>query len=272
MRSALLARLLALAVATSLGTAATAQTPQRFSRIYGTSDLDVPTPVHSTKTVSDSTAIQRVIDFVKLSGVSGWKGLTAEGTIKYASGSEYPAHLAVLGMDHYRLDIDRAEGKQSTVVTGVTGMFLPAQGKPAATSSDINALGLIAFVRLLSSQYPNAKSIWTDQGLTTIGGKVLSRVTLDDPATDATGNPWKTEELFFDPGTGRLVMSTAVVHLNSSDPALYMLATSYDDYRTVNGITLPYSYTQSLNGQTSWALSLTTIDLQAIPTPALFNY
>ena len=271
MRSDLFVRLIALAVVTSLGSAA-AQMPQRFSRVYGTSDLDVPTPVHSTKTASDSTAIQQIIDFVKLSGVSGWKGLTAEGTIKYANGSEYPAHVAVLGMDRYRLDVDRAEGKQSTVITGTTGVFLPASGKSVAVSSDINALGLLAFPRLLSSQYPNAKSIWTDQGSTTVGGKVLYRITLDDPATDATGNPWKTEELFFDPGTGRLVMSTAVVHLNSSDPALYMLETSYDDYRTVNGITLPYSYTQSLNGQTSWTLSLTTIDLQAIPTPALFNY
>jgi hypothetical protein len=42
--------------------------------------------------------------------------------------------------------------------------------------------------------------------------------------------------------------------------------------QTVNGITLPYTYAQSVNGQLSWTLTLTTLDPQAVPPPTVFNY
>ncbi len=269
----MLIRLFTSALLASAATLAIAQTPHHFTRVYGTSDRDIPTPAHTTKALTDAVALQKIVDFVKMSGVASWKGLTADGTITYAGDpAAYPAHIAVLGIGHYRLDATRAEGKQSTVFNGSQGVFLSAKGTPSSVSSDISTLGLLAFPRLLSPEYPTPKSILTDQGAATIGGKPLNRITLDDPALDSNAMPWKTEDLYFDPATGRLVESVALVHLSTSDAALYMLETSYGDYRTVNGVTLPYTYTQSLNGQLSWTLSLTTLDSQVTPSPSVFAY
>jgi len=63
-----------------------------------------------------------------------------------------------------------------------------------------------------------------------------------------------------------------LTRLSTADRAQYMVETSYGNSQTVNGITLPYTYAQSVNGQLSWTLTLTTLDPQAVPPPTVFNY
>ena len=266
------ARFFAVALLVGTAASATAQTPRNFTRIYGPSDRDIPTPAHTAKTSSDAAALEKLIEFVKASGVTGWKGMTADGTITYdGDETSYPAHLIVLGSGQYRLDVDKQGGKASTVLNGTNGIFLSAQGRTFAIPAGMSSLGLLAFPRLLSPDYPTAKSILTDQGTVEIGGKPLNQITLDDPAASPR-IPWITEDLYFDPTTDRLVESAALVRLSTADAAFSVLETGYGDYRTVNGITLPYTYTQSINGQISWTLKLTTLDTQAVPAPAAFAY
>jgi hypothetical protein len=101
------------------GSAVFAQSMNSPGRVYGTSDQDVPTPAHSLKTASDPGAIQAVIDFVRMTGVTGWTGMTATGTMTSA-GSENtePAELNVLKSRRYRLDVETSSGKESTVYNG----------------------------------------------------------------------------------------------------------------------------------------------------------
>ena len=265
-------RALLSAVLLSAAAVALAQAPRGFTRIYGAGDRDLPTPAHTAKAATDSAALQAVLGFVKASGVQGWQGMTAQGTLTLASGSaSYPARLSVLGSQLYRLDVDRDEGKQSTVLHGaMPGVFLSATGKLGSISSDIGALGLFSYPRLLSSAYPTAKSILTTQGTVTVGGKPLFRVTADDP--DNSGKGWVTEDLYFDPVTGLLAKSAALIHLSTADAALTMIETDYTDYRQVNGATLPHTIARSLNGQPSWTLALTQIDTQTPPAPSVFSY
>ena len=260
------------ALALLLAASATAQTRFDFTRIYGPSDRDIPTPAHTGKTASDAAAIEKIIGFVKASGVTDWKGMTADGTITYAGDeASYPAHLIVLGSGQYRLDVDGAGGKASTVLNGPHGISISPQRKAAAVPAATSSLGLLAFPRLLSPDYPTAKSILTDRGTVEIGGKPLNRIALDEPAASPQA-PWTTEDLYFDPATGQLVESAALVRLSTSEAALSMLETGYGNYRTVNGVTLPYTCTQSINGQLSWTLTLKTLDAQTVPAPTAFAY
>ena len=268
----MLKRHLATILLLSAAPLALAQTPRNFTRVYGAGDRDLPTPAHAAKAATDGTALQTLLGFVKATGVRGWQGMTAEGTITLAGkGAAYPARISVLGGDSFRMDVDRDEGKQSTVLHGAgPSVFLSATGKLGSISPDVGTLGLFAYPRLLSSTYPTAKSILTNQGSATVGSKPLVRVTVEDP--DASGKGWVTEDLYFDPATGLLAKSAALVHLSTADAALYMVETDYSDYRSVNGVTLPYAVSTSLNGQPSWTLMLTKIDTQTPPAPSVFSY
>ena len=252
---------------------ATAQAGQPVGRVYGLTDTDIPTPVHSLKTSSDGAAIQAVIEFVKMAGVTGWTGATATGTIAFTGDpASYPATISLAGADETRMDVKRDAGTDSTIFNGERGVFVSAAGKRSSISSDITTLGFFGFVRLFSPSYPEKTSILSDQGMISIAGKSLHRITLDDSSIDGLGNPWKTVDLYVDPANGEIVETVAFVHLSSSDAALYTLETSFSGYAPSNGATLPRTISQSLNGQPQWTLSLSSIDLSTVPAASLFTF
>lgn len=252
---------------------ALAQVAPGLSRIYGPNDKDVPTPAHSSKSQSDAAAIQMLIGFVKAAGVAEWKGCVANGTMTLAGDTvPHAAKLSIAGGTNYRLDMTRDTGTESTIFQGPRGLFISAAGTRSSVSSDIASLGLLSFPRLLTSAYPLKSTLVTDGGTVTISGAMLHRVTLDDAATDNTGNPWKTVDLYFDPKSGQLTESVATVHLSTANAALYTLETTYGDYRTAGLLTLPHTYTQSLNGQLQWTLTLDAIGTSTIPDASLFNF
>ena len=252
---------------------ATAQTPRDFTRVYGVSDRDLPTPTHSVKTQTDSSALQEIAGFVKAAGIIGWQGMTADGTITYVDDPvSYPAHLTVLGSDCYRLDVTKADGTQSIVMNKERGIFISTKGKTSSISSDVSMLGLLAFPKLLSPDYPSAASILSDQGSATIAGSSLRRITLDDPAPYLTGTPWKTEDLYLDPQSGRLIESAAYVHLSSADASMYMLETSYSDYKPEGTGSLPHTFAQSVNGINLWTLQLKSVSLTTLPNASVFEF
>ena len=266
-------KLVTAALALCCSVSAVAQVAPGSTRIYGPSDKDIPTPTHSTKTQSDTGAIQELIDLVKAIGLTGWKGMVATGTITVAGdATPHAAQLSVLGGAEYRLDVTRDAGIESTILNGSRGMFIPASGSRTLISSDVASLGLISIPRLLATSYPASSTVLTDGGMLTVSGTALHRITLDDPSTDDTGSPWNTIDLYFDPASGRLVETVAAVHLSTSDAALYLLETTYSDYRVTGVATLPYTVTQSLNGQLQWTLSLSTIDTATIPSTTIFTF
>ncbi len=257
---------------TVVTTIAVAQIDPASSRIYGPTDRDIPTPQHSIKTISDISALQQFVDFVRVSRVSGWKGLTAKGTITFSADIQsYPAHLYLRDSTASRLDVDKSEGIASTVFAGSTGAFKGPNSR-LHVSSDLSQLGLVVFPRLLSPDYPTKNSILADHGVVRVGNISLHRISLDDPAIDATGDAWKTIDLYFDPTTNYLVESVSFVHLSSSDAARYMVETSYEDYRDDNSINLPHRIVQSLNGNIEWTLQLDQLDLTAVPAGSIFSF
>ena len=249
-----------------------AQVPSQFTRIHGPDDLDIPTPVHTNKTVSDGAALQSVLNFVTVSGVTGFLGLTAHGTISFAGDTNtYPATLSILGSDRYRLDVTRSSGIESTIYNGTSAVLISDTGKRTNLSSDLAVAGLVSIPRLLSPNYPKLTSLVTDGSLVSIGNSHLHKITLEDPATDVLGSTWKVTDLYFDPATNTLVRSVSAVHLTTRDPATYVSALLYEDYRNANHTLLPFRFTQTLNGDLLWKLQLSDINLFALPDSSLFT-
>lgn len=250
-----------------------AQIPTQFTRVHGASDSDVPTPSHTQTTGVNATALQSILAFVRMSGITAWAGCTAQGSITFSADNvAYPATLYLLGADRYRLDVTKPGGTESTVYNGSNAQFVAPNGVASSLSSDIAVPGLLAFPRLLSAQYPTSNGIVADRGAVSLSGIALHRITLEDPSLDGLGSPWKTSDLYFNLMTGTLVRSVSFGHLSSSDAALYMIQTTYDDYRSTGAISLPYLFTRRLNGTLQWSLQLTTIDLHVLPDPSLFAF
>jgi hypothetical protein len=245
------------------------------SRVYGENDQDIPTPQHSTKAASDASAVQALVNFLQATGLTGWSGMTASGTMVIAGQTaSYSAKLSILGGTQYRLDVVRDAGTESTIFNGPSGLFLAADGQRSSVSSDIATTGLVAFPRVLAAGYPTPASIVTDKGSVTISGVAEHRITLDDPSTDSSGNPWKTIDLYFDPSTNYLLESVAPVHLSTADAAIYMLETTYSNYQSVGSgnAVLPFTISQFLNGQLQWTLTLTQASTSTLPAASIFNF
>ena len=269
----MLIRIAASFLLVSAALSASAQSSPSSFRIYGAADHDTPTPTHSTKTGSDPGALQQFVEFVKASGVAGWKGMTAQGTISYSGGTQsFPARLYLRDSTATRLDVDRSDGTDSIILSGNLGVFRGSDKKRFPFSSDFAQLGIATFSRILSPDYPTINSILTDRGIVAIGGASLHRISLDDPATDVTGSAWKTIDLYFDPTTNYLSKSTSFLRLSSADAALYMVSISYEDYRKDGIAILPHRIVYSLNGNVNWTLQLDTIDLSSIPALSSFSF
>lgn len=267
-------RALALSVLLAASLCTYAQSPSDLTRIYSESDSQLPLPVHPTRNGQDASAIQQLAGFMKATNLSGWTGLIATGTITIAGDPvPYPAHFSVAGGNSYRLDVEKPDGTDSTIVNGTQGVFVAPQRQSRAMSSDTAFGGLLALPRVLASGYPFATSSVLDEGLVSNGDVSLHRITFDDAASLSDScSPWKTVDLYFNPATNLLVSTAINGRMNSDDRACYLLLTTYGDYQTVAGASFPFSISQSLNGQPQWELKLTSVTLSAPSDTSIFNF
>jgi hypothetical protein len=215
------------------------------------------------------------VDFIQATKLTGWNGMTASGSIVFSCNSAtYPSTVSVLGGTMYRLDVVRTSGTESTIFVGANGLFLSVDGKRSFLSSDLGTAGLVAFPRVLAAGYPAASPVVTDRGSAVINGTTLRHITLDDRSLDGTGSPWKTTDLYLDSSTGYLMQSVSPVHLSTADRTVYMLETTYANYQPAGGTKamLPFTISQSLNGQLQWTLSLSQANIATPPSPTTFHY
>jgi hypothetical protein len=260
--------LLAGAHAFAQSPAVAATQPMDFTRISGSEDVDVAVP----KAIlplgkKDAPALQAILDFLKTTNGASWTGLQAIGTFTSPgdNGASSAATLTIQNGDAFRLDVNAPEGPLSIRLQGNLGQILESNGiehrLPLATAKSC----LFAFPRIMANSFPNALTSIVDQGPISVDGKTLQRITISDPVfanrAVTAEDQISTIDLYFDPATHLLVKSVASVQLDSRDRERYVQAITYGDYRQVDGIVLPFAYTQTLNGQRQWDLQLTSVQL-----------
>lgn len=240
-----------------------------FTRIYGAEDTDVPVPKSSgTLGQKDAAALQVVIDFLKATNGAAWSGMQASGTLTAPSGgseSQNSATLTIHGENAFRLDVNAAEGQRSIRIRGLVGQILESDGKKHSLPPVTARMGLFAFPLLMDSSFPTNQTAVLDRGSISVNGAILHRITVERPLfakkEASQGGQTAVVDLYFDPSTHLLVKSVASVQLDSTDRERYVQAVTYSDYRKVGTILLPFSYSQTLNGQPQWSLQLTQVQL-----------
>jgi hypothetical protein len=209
-----------------------------------------------------------------------WNGMQATGTLTYPGGQtqqQSPATLTMQSGDSYRLDIEASDGQRSIRIKGSTGQILDSKGinhyLPLATARG----GFVAFPKLMIAAFPEEQISVLDQGMVSIDGKPLRRLTIEEPlfegTTPATYNQVSTTDFYFDPTTHLLIKSVGSVQLDSADRERYLQAITYSDYQLVdNVLLLPFAYVQTLNGQRQWAFQATSIQLKPSISASYFSF
>lgn len=251
--------------------------PSIFTRIYGPQDSDIPLPVIGSATgQKDASALQAMIDYLNAVGVTSWAGMQATGTYSQSNGLSGTASLSIGTSDQFRLDLSTSSGTRSTRIDGNFGMMVEADASQFPIPPYAAKIGIVGFARLFSPDVGTTASAIIDQGLVSIAGVSLHRITVEEAVLVnavpiGSGTPSVTD-FYFDPSSHLLKISTAFVQLNSTDRGRYLVVVRYDGYQSAGTLSLPHSIQQTINGQPQWALNLTDIALNPVFDPSYFQF
>ncbi len=267
-------------LASQFGESITANAQSEFTRVYGTDDQSLPVPQSVSATVQkDAAAVQAVLNFVKTVNGSNWTGIQGTGTFTAPNGDtedQGSASLTIQNSDEFRLDLNASAGERSIRIYGPYGEILESNGVRHPLPATTAMSGLFAFPRLLAATFPDAAMTVLERGMVSIDGQSLHRVTIEIPdlssESSSPAGDISVIDLYFDPATSLLVKSAVSVQLDSQDRAIYLQVVTYSDYQKVEGILLPFTYSQTLNGQRQWTLQLTSVKTESSLDASYFQF
>jgi hypothetical protein len=253
-----------------------AQSTQR--RHPGTLDTDVPIPTPTGVLARyDSAAIAELKAHGAAVGAGSWTGMQATGSITFGTDpTSYSATLTNLGSDKYRLDVQTDKGQESIRVDGHGARIQSANGKTSRLASDVALAGIFPFELPRSADPHNPRTAWLDRGLVSMGGLSLHRISFESGTLDTSpglkNEPTVVVDMYFDPTTHLLQKTASLLHLAPGHPATFLNITTYGDYRSVDGVLVPFRYTETVEGEPSRTLQLSNVALGPSLSSASFDF
>lgn len=248
-----------------------------FTRLYGSEDGDIVTPdVRCDWGRQDPGALKELIEYLKVTAISTWEGISASGTNSSPDGIKESVTLTIGRANGFRLDVDTASGKRSTRINGDQGVTREPNGTILMLPASAAQTGLVHYVRLFSPNLVQTSTSIIDRGLIQINGKGLHRITIEEPAVK-TETPQKDTDgividFYFDPSTHLLAASATLMQLEAGDINHYLVVVNYGDYTRVGTTLVPLSLHESVNGQYRWTLQLNLPDLQPSVDDSFFQF
>ena len=199
-----------------------------------------------------------------LNAARDFKGL---GTIThYWAGEEVKGAVTVRGRGtgQFRVDASLDAGVRSWAANNGTGWVREINGTVTPISYD-NAINLgsltFPFTYLASTFSDNSMSI-SYVGLESKAGVLVHhirthRVYGNDP--NGILAHLTTRDFYIDQNTSQLIRVQFAVHPENFSTQDFIREVQFSDYRMVNGILVPFSITQTGNGQLLWSMQLSQI-------------
>jgi hypothetical protein len=206
---------------------------------------------------------------------------TGSGAITYYwAGVEVncPVTVRGTGSQQFRLDANLPQGTRSWVVSDGQGSLQEPSGQktsiPFSNSwnlANLNAPDLALMAALNDSSFSIILA-----GQPAIGGKQLYDVRLqknfgstDDPS--GTLSKWSQRDYLIDPATLMVVAAQDTQYSNDSPRHPFRHQIAFADYRVVNGASFPFSITETVEGQQTWTIQLSSITLNSGLTDSTFQ-
>jgi hypothetical protein len=205
-------------------------------------------------------------------GLSHWIGAQATGTITFVgAGTSVPMAYALLPGNKERLSFTGTRADELTVVNGSTGRVQSGKDLPYWMSSSTALAGVAPFALAEDFASPLQTYSIIDHGVTNLGGVSLHRVSIERTLPTESDDLLKRSshsvlDCYFDTSTHVLVKTASMVTLPGLERQRVLRVITYSDYRPAGALTLPYAMSETIQGRSTWTLSISTFDTSNPPT------
>jgi len=250
------------------------------------SPVSVPLFVVAQQTPQrDASAIAFLSQAVSAAGggasLAAIQDFTASGTITLSWGNKPPqGQLTVKsrGLMQFRLDSNLSQGTWSWIANNGTGeVVLPAtQPVPIHAHNCLNSGSLTWPILKANAALQDQTTTVIDMGLVQFGNVQARQIrTQQHPQFDPIGllSTLTRTDFFFDSGTLTLIALQDVKHLDGdavNDPLIHTV--TYGNYQSVSGLMVPFSVIESIAGQKTWQIQLSSIGFNTGLTDADFQF
>ncbi|MGC2186140.1 MAG: hypothetical protein WA637_22920 [Terriglobales bacterium] len=235
----------------------------------------------------DPKAISVLMSAIEAAGgvetVGALKDMSASGSISYFwAGKEVVGSVAIkgLGIDRFRFDATLPDGSLSWVVRGTTGFARDQNGKVSQfpLHKALSADNLMFFIPrlVLWVTDPNIGVLY--MGTTSFQGALVHHISIQrtPPAqlagtTTARLSQVMSKDLYIDSTSSLITRIEDQIYPvgTVTDPLPHSVV--FSDYRTVNGIVLPFSADEQIDGVTVSRLALDVVLFNTGLTDSAFN-
>jgi hypothetical protein len=223
----------------------------------------------------DAGALAEIKAHLLAASATGWQGLEGTGTLTYPDGDVHSALLYLRGSKYSRLDITMDSGTRSLRVSGIAGRFQDEKGNPGVLHPATSSAGIVAFPRIWTDAAVSTKVSLYDHKIYTGTGQSLHRITIEYPIDAEGGSSFSKRtaatDLYFDPNTHLLLFSVDSFSVSTMRRQL-TLVTSYGNYQPFEGVSVPTTIKQALNGQEQWTLQLSQVTINTNSPTSTFSF
>lgn len=197
-----------------------------------------------------------------------FKNFALVGTIRRTGAANEPVKIIGRHLYDLRFDISLADGSTHSVMRSRgKGTIRRPDGTSIQIRENLRVGTHAPFLPLpgLLADLLASGAVITDQGSETISGRVARHVSLArqfPPQADPGGrmSAGSRIDLFIDSQNFQIVQISHAVPDPSGRWALSRVAT-FADYRAVRGLMVPFDLSETIDGQTTWTITVTSIDL-----------
>lgn len=247
------------------------------TRISGSVDSDVvePTPTGVVGR-ADPGALQEIQEYLAATNTVGCPPIQATGTIQYAGTDQgpLPATLSIEHGTEFRLDVTTSQGTRSTRIQGANGAIRDETGKKQTLIPESAITGLLQFQTLPCVLMSRLPASFIDRGI--VAADHLHRITLETsllPGFRAVrSHTTSVIDFYFDSSTHLLLKSVTLIRIAGARYQNFVRTVTYGNYQNVNGTLLPFNYQESLNGEPTWSLQLTQVQINGRIADSNFRF
>lgn len=194
---------------------------------------------------------------------------TATGQITYSwpgSSNQGTVTLRGRGLDQFRLDAVLPEGTRSWAVSHGMGNLKAADGtETKIPGHNAIALGSLTFpyLPLMAASLDSTTTVST-VGPTSVNGANALQIRVQrhyTSSSDPNGTlaQLTTRDFFIDPNTFLILKCELMTHPVQTFTVSLPEDISFSNYQRVSGVEVPFTITESINGQQIWTIQLSSI-------------
>lgn len=213
--------------------------------------------------------------YVTATGLAAWSGMKATGITTYVDAPDALATtLSMLPENRTKLTVTSANGDNVTATNRTHGHVQYAGGIDLKMPALAVVCGILPFdLPVLVVQSSGTFTV-VDQGTVSLSGIPFHRITVERDIVEreagAGADLRSAVDLYFDPSTHLLAKSAGVFQLPGAGRHRFVRVLTFGNYTASGTMRIPASLSETLDGQATWSLTLTSVNTATPPANNIF--